>query len=213
MKPLECVQRAGEVVFVPTGWHHAIINLEHSVGMAVEVGDSHLNEFDIGMGLRGDAVVPTDTFFTEYEGEQAAIQKNEDAFRKEQAEEEEAQNPGQKQETKAEPKQEKKPEPKQEKKAAPKKEPPKAVLANAYLYADFRAYFQVHDATMVFRDESPTDTDFQEFMDMNPAPAWQQFLREEFGAPIESVHSKKGTSSAPTMTPDEEGEADDLDEL
>ena len=41
-RPLECVQQAGEVLYVPTGWHHAIINLEHAVGMAVEVGDASL---------------------------------------------------------------------------------------------------------------------------------------------------------------------------
>ena len=42
IRPLECVQRPGEVFYVPTGWHHAVINLEHSVGLAVEVGDSGL---------------------------------------------------------------------------------------------------------------------------------------------------------------------------
>jgi hypothetical protein len=40
VRPLECVQRAGEVAFVPTGWNHATINLEPTVGMAYEVGDS-----------------------------------------------------------------------------------------------------------------------------------------------------------------------------
>eukprot|EP01047_Picozoa_sp_COSAG01_P137803 COSAG01_NODE_68368_length_264_cov_0.660606_1_plen_60_part_01 len=37
-RALECVQRAGEVLFVPTNWYHGIINLEPSVGIAVEVG-------------------------------------------------------------------------------------------------------------------------------------------------------------------------------
>jgi hypothetical protein len=32
------VQRAGEILFVPTNWYHGIINLEPSVGIAVEVG-------------------------------------------------------------------------------------------------------------------------------------------------------------------------------
>ena len=39
-RPMECVQRAGEVAYVPAGWQHAVINLEAVVGMAYEVGDS-----------------------------------------------------------------------------------------------------------------------------------------------------------------------------
>lgn len=36
--PLQCVQHAGEVVYVPTGWWHGILNLCDSVGVAFEVG-------------------------------------------------------------------------------------------------------------------------------------------------------------------------------
>ena len=36
--PLECVQRSGDVVFVPEGWQHATINLANSVGIATELG-------------------------------------------------------------------------------------------------------------------------------------------------------------------------------
>jgi len=34
--PLECVQHAGDVLFVPEDWSHATINLETSVGVATE---------------------------------------------------------------------------------------------------------------------------------------------------------------------------------
>ena len=37
--PRLCIQRAGEVLFVPTGWAHATVNLAGSIGVAVEVGD------------------------------------------------------------------------------------------------------------------------------------------------------------------------------
>ena len=37
--PRLCVQRAGDLLFVPTGWAHAVVNLAESVGVAVEVGD------------------------------------------------------------------------------------------------------------------------------------------------------------------------------
>jgi hypothetical protein len=40
-RPLTCVQRAGETLFVPSGWAHAVISLEASVGVAVEIGDVH----------------------------------------------------------------------------------------------------------------------------------------------------------------------------
>ena len=33
---LQCVQEAGDVVFVPRGWAHAVLNLRTSVGVAVE---------------------------------------------------------------------------------------------------------------------------------------------------------------------------------
>ena len=35
---LECVQRSGEVLFVPTNWYHGLLNLETSIGIAVEIG-------------------------------------------------------------------------------------------------------------------------------------------------------------------------------
>ena len=37
--PLRCTQPSGTALFVPSGWKHAIINEEASVGVAVEVGD------------------------------------------------------------------------------------------------------------------------------------------------------------------------------
>ena len=36
--PMECTQQAGDVLYVPTGWNHAIMNLEAVVGLAVELG-------------------------------------------------------------------------------------------------------------------------------------------------------------------------------
>ena len=42
--PLRCVQPAGTALFVPSGWKHATINLEDSVGVAVEVGDADVIE-------------------------------------------------------------------------------------------------------------------------------------------------------------------------
>ena len=32
-------QEAGDVLFVPSGWHHAVLNLQDSVGIAVELGE------------------------------------------------------------------------------------------------------------------------------------------------------------------------------
>ena len=37
---LECTQAAGELLFVPEGWHHGVVNLQPSAGIAVEVGTS-----------------------------------------------------------------------------------------------------------------------------------------------------------------------------
>ena len=34
--PLLCVQRGGDVIFVPNGWGHSVLNLKTSVGYAVE---------------------------------------------------------------------------------------------------------------------------------------------------------------------------------
>ena len=33
---IECVQRAGDILFVPSGWGHAVLNLEEVAGFAVE---------------------------------------------------------------------------------------------------------------------------------------------------------------------------------
>jgi hypothetical protein len=38
-QPIQCVQEAGEVLFVPTGWEHATLNDEESIGIAMELGD------------------------------------------------------------------------------------------------------------------------------------------------------------------------------
>jgi len=38
LAPIEYVQRPGEIVFVPEGWSHGVINLEAVVGVAVELG-------------------------------------------------------------------------------------------------------------------------------------------------------------------------------
>ena len=35
---VECVQEAGELLYVPTNWYHGILNLAPSVGIAVEIG-------------------------------------------------------------------------------------------------------------------------------------------------------------------------------
>ena len=37
-KPLDCVQEAGTMLFVPEGWAHATINLDDTIGIAIEVG-------------------------------------------------------------------------------------------------------------------------------------------------------------------------------
>ena len=36
--PLECTQLGGEVLVVPEGWGHGVINLADSIGAAVELG-------------------------------------------------------------------------------------------------------------------------------------------------------------------------------
>ena len=37
-KPYDCVQEAGTILFIPSGWHHATINLEDTIGIAIELG-------------------------------------------------------------------------------------------------------------------------------------------------------------------------------
>ena len=34
----ECVQEAGDLLYVPGGWHHSVLNLMDSVSLAVQVG-------------------------------------------------------------------------------------------------------------------------------------------------------------------------------
>jgi hypothetical protein len=36
----QCVQEAGDVLFVPSGWHHAVLNLQESVAIAIELGEN-----------------------------------------------------------------------------------------------------------------------------------------------------------------------------
>ena len=36
-RPLECMQRSGDVMFVPHLWGHATYNVQESVGVAVEI--------------------------------------------------------------------------------------------------------------------------------------------------------------------------------
>ena len=35
-RPLVCAQRVGDVVFVPAGWGHAVLNTREVAGLAVE---------------------------------------------------------------------------------------------------------------------------------------------------------------------------------
>ena len=42
MAPLECFQPGGTAMFVPSGWVHMIVNEQHSVGVALEVGDQQM---------------------------------------------------------------------------------------------------------------------------------------------------------------------------
>lgn len=36
----ECVQEAGDVLFIPSGWHHGVLNTQESIGIALELGDN-----------------------------------------------------------------------------------------------------------------------------------------------------------------------------
>ena len=53
VRPLECVQQAGEVMFVPAEWHHGILNLEDSVGVAVQMGHFDMNDHPSPIFARG----------------------------------------------------------------------------------------------------------------------------------------------------------------
>ena len=36
----ECVQEGGDVIYIPDGWNHAVLNTQESVGIAIELGDN-----------------------------------------------------------------------------------------------------------------------------------------------------------------------------
>lgn len=37
-KPIEALQHPGEVLFIPNGWGHAVLNIDEVVGIAFEIG-------------------------------------------------------------------------------------------------------------------------------------------------------------------------------
>eukprot|EP00945_MAST-04E_sp_MAST-4E-sp1_P000056 g56.t1 len=37
-KPIEALQYPGEVLFIPNGWGHAVLNIDEVVGIAFEIG-------------------------------------------------------------------------------------------------------------------------------------------------------------------------------
>ena len=41
-KPLDCIQEAGTILHIPERWMHATINLEDTIGIAVEAGPAKL---------------------------------------------------------------------------------------------------------------------------------------------------------------------------
>ena len=40
-RPIECIQRAGEVVFVPHGWWHCVFNIEYTVAITQNYVGTH----------------------------------------------------------------------------------------------------------------------------------------------------------------------------
>ena len=40
VQPLQCIQEEGEVAFVPARWGHGVINLQPSIGLAVQMGSN-----------------------------------------------------------------------------------------------------------------------------------------------------------------------------
>ena len=44
-RPMECIQEAGDFVYVPSGWGHAALNLEDSIGIAIGFRDAYANAF------------------------------------------------------------------------------------------------------------------------------------------------------------------------
>lgn len=43
LRPFEVIQEPGDIVWVPAGWGHAVLNLEPSVAVAFELGFPCLN--------------------------------------------------------------------------------------------------------------------------------------------------------------------------
>jgi quercetin dioxygenase-like cupin family protein len=39
--PLECVQRAGEVIYLPAGWKHLTVNVGEAIGVGSQVKKSN----------------------------------------------------------------------------------------------------------------------------------------------------------------------------
>ena len=45
VRPVECIVRAGEVLFIPRGWWHTALNLEHSLAITQNYASRvHLGE-------------------------------------------------------------------------------------------------------------------------------------------------------------------------
>lgn len=42
IKPIECIQHPGEILFIPNGWFHAVYNIDEVVGIAFEIGHDKL---------------------------------------------------------------------------------------------------------------------------------------------------------------------------
>jgi JmjC domain, hydroxylase len=40
IKPITCIQTAGDVMIVPESWGHGVLNIQESVSMATEVSES-----------------------------------------------------------------------------------------------------------------------------------------------------------------------------
>ena len=41
VKPLECIVRAGEVIYVPQGWWHCVLNTEHTIAITQNYVGAH----------------------------------------------------------------------------------------------------------------------------------------------------------------------------
>ena len=53
LRPISCVQRPGEIIYVPAGWHHAVINLEPSAALTANYADPQ-NFVAVRAGLFGN---------------------------------------------------------------------------------------------------------------------------------------------------------------